>query len=71
MATHQIHRQFPHITSNVNEVAIIIGLRSAYSGRKITKNQYEALKIKNHTNLVDGLKEAGKGLEAMHVHNLQ
>ena len=42
----QIHQQFPHVTSDVNEVDIITGLQSEYLGRKITKNQAEAMSIK-------------------------
>ena len=34
----QIQRKFPHVTSDVNGVAIITGIQSAYSGSKITKN---------------------------------
>ena len=42
----QLQRKFPHVPSDINEVAIITGLRSTYSGKKITKNQAEDLSIK-------------------------
>ena len=65
----QLHRQFPQVTPDVNEVAIITGIISAYSGSKLTKNQAEALGIEYRTNLTNALKEAGKDPAAMHIHN--
>ena len=67
----QLQRKFPHVPSDINEVAIITGLRSTYSGKKITKNQAEDLSIKYRTNIDDYLKEAGKGPAAMNIRNMQ
>ena len=34
----QLEQQFPHITSDVNEVEILTGLQSTYLGRKVTNS---------------------------------
>ena len=62
---------FPHVSFDVNEVAIITGLRSAHSGKTITKNQAEALRTEYCTNLVNDLKEAGKIPASIHICNMQ
>ena len=67
----QLQRQFPHVTYNVNKTEITTGLQSAYSGRKVAKNQAEALSIEYRTNVTDTQVEAGKGPASMHVHNIQ
>ena len=67
----QLHRKFPHITYDVNEVEIITGIRYAYSGRKVTKNQAESLSIKYCTNLADALREASKGPSGIHICNMK
>ena len=67
----QIQRKFPLVTSDINELAIVIGLQSTYSVRKTTKNQAEALSIEYRTNLSDDLKGSGKVPAAMHVRNMQ
>ena len=51
----QIQRKFLHIKSDVNEVYIVTGLQSAYLGRKVTKNQSEALIVEYCTNLTNAL----------------
>ena len=63
--------RFPHVSFDVNEVAIITGLRYAHSGKTITKNQAEALRTEYCTNLVNDLKEAGKIPASIHICNMQ
>ena len=67
----QIQRQFPHVTYNVNKTEIKTGLQPAYSGRKLAKNQAEALSIEYCTNLANALYVAGEDPAATHVHNIQ
>ena len=66
----KLQRQFPHVTSYVNEVDIITGIKSAYLGHKVTTNQAEDMSIKYRTNIINTLKEAGKIPAAMHIHNM-
>ena len=56
----QIQRQFPHVAYDANEVNIVTGVQSAYSGRKVTKNQAEALSIEYCTNLVYSLQRVSQ-----------
>ena len=67
----QLQHQFPHITTDANETEITTGLQSAYSGKKIAKNQAKALSIKYCTNLTDALEEWGKVPAAKHIRNIQ
>ena len=67
----QIKKQLPHVISGVDEVAITVGIQPVQSGRKITKNQAEALRIKYCTNLSKSLEESGKYPAATHVRNMQ
>ena len=67
----QIKRKFSHVTYDAGEIAIKVGIWSASSGRKTTKNQYEALIIEYHTNITDALEEAGNSPAATHVRNMQ
>ena len=67
----ELQRQFPHVTSNINEQEIVTGIRSAYSGRKVTNNQAESLSIEYRNNIYDALEEAGKVPSTMHIHNIQ
>ena len=66
-----LQRQCIHKISDVNEVAIVTRLQSAYLGCKITKNQDGDMTIEYCTNLVNALKKVGKGLAAIYIHNMQ
>ena len=55
-----LERQFLHIKYGGNEVDIITGILSLYSGGKLIKNQAEDLSIEYRTNISNDLEEAGK-----------
>ena len=65
----QIQQKYSHVTSTTNEAEMTLGLWSAYSERKVSKNQDETLKIEYCTNLAYALEEAGKGPSATHMRN--